>query len=89
VFNIQQSAIETHPFQNPKRNPDIVPSVDQPTSGGKDTRIIENHTTIYAHGERSHCSATGPSQMNIFPARTKDATPRAPTRSEPKKYNVF
>lgn len=85
-----QSAREwTHPFQNPKRNPDIVPSEDQPTNGGKDTRIIENHRMIYAHGERSHSSATGPSHTKIFPARTTDAIPRAPRSSEAATYIIF
>jgi hypothetical protein len=72
----------THPFQNPKINPAIVPKVDHPTSGGNDTTKTHSHKTTYAHGACSHFSATGPSQTNICPVKAMKARPRLMTTTK-------
>lgn len=72
----------THPFQNPKINPEIVPKVDHPTSGGKDTTKTHNPKATYASGACSHFSATGPSQTNNCPVKAMNARPRMMTTTK-------
>lgn len=74
---IFQVDVIAHPFHIPNTKPHIVPSVDHPTSGGKDTPKMSNQRTKYASGDFSHFSANGPTQMNILPVRSMKAMPIA------------
>lgn len=49
----------------------MVPKVDQPTNGGKETKKTHHQRAMKAHGDVSHCSATGPSQIKTFPVKAR------------------
>lgn len=55
--------------------PDIVPNVDQPTNGGKETKKTHSHRTKNANHDCSHFSATGPSQKNTCPVKIMKDNP--------------
>lgn len=62
--------------------PATVPNVDQPNNGGNETKKTHSQSTKATRGDFSHLSATGPSQMNTLPVKTRKPMPDAPTNKD-------